>query len=396
MTQNLLRKPGRLEVVDALRGFALLAIVLLHNLEHYNIYTIPQWEPQWLLTLDKWVWDFQFVGLAGKAYATFSLMFGLSFYIQLRNARARGTDFRARFAWRMLLLFLFAQFHALFYNGDILVLYSIVGLVLIAVCQLSDKTVFWIAVVCLLQPFEWGRALWSVIDPSYVPVGNLYQTYANLNVPVTMNGSMWEVMQSNIWHGQLFSNLWQLEAGRVFLTAALFMFGMLLGRRDYFVRSERSVKFWKMVVKWAAIAFVPLWLLKAYVPDMITSDAVRVPINVVLPSLWNFSFMILLVGGFTLCWFLGRSGNGYKFQRFIMPYGSMTLTNYISQSIVGVCIYYGFGLGLYPYTGATLSTLIALSIFAAQWFFSRWWLSKFSNGPLEYIWRRGTWIGAKR
>ncbi len=77
---------------------------------------------------------------AGKAYATFSLLFGFSFYIQLRNARNRGQNFKGRFAWRMLLLFLFAQFHALFYNGDILVLYSVVGLVLILVCDLKDRT----------------------------------------------------------------------------------------------------------------------------------------------------------------------------------------------------------------------------------------------------------------
>lgn len=46
----------RLEVVDALRGFALLAIVLLHNLEHYNIFHYPEWQPEWLSALDTHVW----------------------------------------------------------------------------------------------------------------------------------------------------------------------------------------------------------------------------------------------------------------------------------------------------------------------------------------------------
>lgn len=97
-----------------------MAIVLLHNLEHYNLFLVPENVPAWLQTIDKYAWDILFFLFAGKAYATFSLLFGFSFYIQFHNAEKRGIDFRGRFAWRMCLLFLFAQLHALFYNGDIL------------------------------------------------------------------------------------------------------------------------------------------------------------------------------------------------------------------------------------------------------------------------------------
>ena len=113
MTQTL-KTSERLGVVDALRGFALLAIVLLHNLEHYNLFFIPENMPAWLQTIDKYAWDTMFFLFAGKAYATFSLLFGFSFYIQFHNAEKRGIDFRGRFAWRLCLLFLFAQLHALF------------------------------------------------------------------------------------------------------------------------------------------------------------------------------------------------------------------------------------------------------------------------------------------
>lgn len=141
MTQTL-KTSERLGVVDALRGFALLAIVLLHNLEHYNLFLVPENVPAWLQIIDKYAWDILFFLFAGKAYATFSLLFGFSFYIQFHNAEKRGIDFRGRFAWRMCLLFLFAQLHALFYNGDILLLYAVVGFALIPVCKLKDKTVF--------------------------------------------------------------------------------------------------------------------------------------------------------------------------------------------------------------------------------------------------------------
>ena len=142
-----LLKSERLGVVDALRGFALMAIVLLHNLEHYNIYHLPEGQPSWLDALDKGVWDTVFFLFAGKAFATFSLLFGFSFFIQMDNQARKGNDFRLRFAWRLFLLALFAQLHALFYNGDILLLYAFCGFFLIPVARLSNKLVLVFATV---------------------------------------------------------------------------------------------------------------------------------------------------------------------------------------------------------------------------------------------------------
>lgn len=100
--------------------------------------------------------------------------------------------------------------------------------------------------------------------------------------------------------------------------------------------------------------------------------------------------MTILVSAFTLLWF--KRENGYKWQQIIIPYGRMSLTNYISQSIMGVCIYYGFGLGLYSSTGATATLFIGLLIFTIQLIFSRYWLTLHKQGPLEFLWRKGTWI----
>lgn len=381
---------NRLGVVDALRGFALLAIVLLHNLEHYNIYFIPESQPEWLQMLDKGVWDTIFLLFAGKAYATFSLLFGFSFYIQFHNAEKRGIDFRGRFAWRMVLLFLFAQFHALFYNGDILVLYSVVGLTLIPVCKLKNKTVFWIALILILQPFEWGRLIYALYNPEGAIMGGYFIPYYELAKEVTSHGTFLEVLRNNIWNGQLYSNIWQVENGRLFQTAALFMFGMLLGRLKYFIKSDESIRGWKRILTVAIIAFFPLYFMRIYGPGYLEDPVLVAPFSVAIPSLFNFSMMAILVSAFTLLWF--KKDNGYKWQQFIIPYGRMSLTNYISQSIIGVCIYYGFGLGLYSSTGATATLLIALLLFAVQLAFSRYWLAQHQQGPLEFLWRQGTWI----
>lgn len=389
-----LKSPQRLGVVDALRGFALLAIVLIHNIEHYNLFFMPEFLPDWLKTLDQYVWETVFFLFAGKAYATFSLLFGFSFYIQLHNAQKRGIDFRGRFAWRLFLLFLFSQFHALFYNGDILLLYSVVGLVLIPVCKLKDKTVFWIAFILLLQPFEWGRILYASINPDYTISGSRFMEYALLSKEATSQGTFLEVLRSNIWDGQMYSNIWQVENGRLFQTASLFMFGMLLGRKGYFERNETSLRAWKFILKTAVIAFIPLYALKILIPAYISNPSILTPYNIAIPSLANFAFMAILVSLFTLVWFK-KGGNGYSWQNLLIPYGRMSLTNYISQSIIGVTIYYGFGLSMYKYTGATETILIGAAIFAIQLLFSRWWIARHKQGPLEYLWRKATWIFRK-
>ena len=386
MTQTL-KTTERLGVVDALRGFALLAIVLLHNLEHYNLFFMPENVPAWLQTIDKYAWDTIFFLFAGKAYATFSLLFGFSFYIQFHNAEKRGIDFRGRFAWRMCLL---PQLHAWFYNGDILLLYAVVGFALIPVCKLKDKTVFWIALILLLQPYEWGRAIYALINPDYVAVTGHFIPYAMRAEAATANGSFFDVLQSNIIDGQLYSNIWQVENGRLFQTAALFMFGMLLGRRKYLIKSEESVRFWKRMLIGAVIAFIPLYCLRIFVPDFITDSSALIPYNIAVPSYANFAFMVILVSLFTLLWF--KKETGYSWQSLLIPYGRMSLTNYISQSVMGVTIYYGFGLSMYKYAGATASLLIALLIFTVQLVFSRWWLVRHRQGPLEFLWRKGTWI----
>lgn len=388
-----LQTSPRLSVVDALRGFALLAIVLLHNLEHYNVFFTPAFLPEWLKTIDKYAWNTMFFLFAGKAYATFSLLFGFSFYIQFHNAEKRRIDFRGRFAWRLVLLFLFAQLHALFYDGDILVLYAVVGFLLIPVCKLKDKTVFIIAVILLLQPFEWGRMIYAAFHPDYTITGDRFMPYAILSTKAAMEGTFWEVLRNNIWNGQLYSNIWQVENGRLFQTGALFMFGMLLGRKQYFIKSEQSVRAWKRILIWAAIAYVPLFALRTYVPGCISNPSILTPYNIAVPSLANFAFMAILVSLFTLCWF--KKGEGYGWQKFIIPYGRMSLTNYITQSVMGGCIYYGFGLGLYKCTGATSTLAIGLLIFFVQWRLSRYWLRGHKQGPLEYLWKRGTWVKVK-
>ena len=397
MNQTLLSSK-RLDVVDALRGFALLAIVLIHNVEHYNIFCFPEWQPEWLTALDKYVWDTTFFLLAGKAFATFSLLFGFSFFIQLSNQEKRGRDFRARFAWRLILLMLFAELHSLFYNGDILLLYAVCGFSLLAVCKLPNRAVWIIATFLLLQPFEWYRMIHALVDSTYeTSIGGIFSVFAQKCAHIVREGNFFDFVRSNITNGQIYSNCWQVENGRLFQVPALFMYGMLLGRMRYFEKSRASVRFWKRLLLCFSVVFVLLYVFKQrVVPCFIdqVSASFNTAFQVAFSSYLSFSMMCVLVAIFVLCWF--HVQNGYRFQRWLILCGRMSLTNYITQSIMGCTIYAGYGLGLWNDVGATLSILIGVGIFFVQLWWSRVWLSHFKQGPLEFIWKKLTWINFKR
>ncbi|MEF9950737.1 MAG: hypothetical protein RR752_06120, partial [Mucinivorans sp.] len=158
---------SRIEIADVLRGVAIMAIILLHSIEHFNFYSFPE-TSGFLAFTDRVVWDGLFFTFAGKAYAIFSLLFGMSFFIQDHNHTLRGGDFRGRFAWRLFLLFLIGNLDAAFFTAEVLVLYSLVGFALIPVCRLKTRTVLIIAGICLIQPMALGQMIYALLNPDFV------------------------------------------------------------------------------------------------------------------------------------------------------------------------------------------------------------------------------------
>ncbi len=383
---------SRLHVVDALRGFAIVSIMLLHNIEHFDFYFSPEGLPAWMVSLDKGIWDSLFFLFGGKSYAIFALLFGLTFFIQSDNQEKKGKDFRGRFAWRLLLLLFFGLINSAFYQGDILTIYAIIGFVLIPVAKASNKVVFWIALFLMFQPYEWINVFKGLQNPEMI-----------MSDPVSWSffGRMGEYIQGNslinTWVGNLTNGkpgvlLWNWENGRVFQTASLFMFGMLAGRKELFVPSDKSKRFWIRTLIIAAGAFVPLFVLKTDVGHWVNSAAINRPLTTIFTSWSNMAFMMILVSGFTL---LFRTGLLHRVLNIFSPFGRMSMSNYIMQSILGSCIYYGFGLGLYKYTGATYCILIGITLAVFQGLFSAWWFRHHNKGPLETIWHKATWIGSK-
>ena len=90
------RDGGRIDMVDALRGTALIGLFLVHMDEHFELLRYPANAPDWLTSLNQWVHHLTFGLFAGKAYAIFAMMFGISFTLILQSWARKEGDAAAR------------------------------------------------------------------------------------------------------------------------------------------------------------------------------------------------------------------------------------------------------------------------------------------------------------
>lgn len=390
--EQLINKNPRIEVVDALRGFAVMAIVLVHNLEHFIFPVYPANSPGWLNILDQGVFDVVFTLFAGKAYAIFALLFGFTFYIQSSNRRKQGRDFGWRFLWRLVLLIGFAALNAAFFPaGDVLLLFVVVGPVLFFSRNWSDRAILVAAVVFLLQPVEWYHYIANLLDPAHrlpdLKVGEMYAGVAEY----TKAGNFGDFILGNITLGQKASLLWAVNAGRFVQTAGLFLLGFYIGRKQLFAATEKNLRFWVKTLIISAVAFAPLYTLKELVMD--NGAIVQQTVGAAFDMWQKLAFTLVLIASFILLYQRRKFSAAVVGLRF---YGRMSLTNYISQSIIGAIVYFPFGLYLAPRCGYTISLLIGFFVFLLQVKFCKWWLARHRQGPLEYIWHKWTWIGTDK
>ena len=150
MEKQKLLTQGRITVIDALRGFALLGVVLVHMNQRYSNFAwgLPPREPVFS-GLDPFVgWLVQNV-LMGRFINIFAFLFGMSFFIQMDRAAQKGIDFRGRFLWRMVVLFVIGLVGSAFYSGDILSIYAVYGVVLVLLYKCKNWVLLVLAVFLL-------------------------------------------------------------------------------------------------------------------------------------------------------------------------------------------------------------------------------------------------------
>jgi len=286
-------------------------------------------------------------------------------------------------------LLLFGLINSAFYQGDILTIYAVIGFVLIPVAKLGNKTVLWIAILLMLQPLEWYNFIVALQHPG-VPVGDpaSWKYFGKMGEYIP-GSSLLDTIYGNLTNGKAGVYRWTWEAGRVFQTASLFMLGMLAGRKRLFDSNNDTKWFWLKIILISIFVFIPLYIAKSHITEWVRPAVVHRPLETIIASWSNLAFMGILVSAFFL---LYQNRYVAKVLNIFSPYGKMSMSNYIMQSIMGSFIYYGFGLAMYRYTGATYSLMIGLGLAVLQGIFSKWWMDHHRYGPLEFIWHHLTWI----
>ena len=124
------------------------------------------------------------------------------------------------------------------------------------------------------------------------------------------------------------------------------------------------------------------------VGDYIASPAILVPLKLILTSLFKLCFMFILVSGILYGYYCTKDIG--RLLDKLRPYGRMSMTNYVTQGIVGSAIFYHWGLQLQ--IGIAGSIFIGIAIFSIQYILCCVWLRRHNHGPLEYLWKKATWI----
>ncbi|BDD11908.1 transporter (plasmid) [Fulvitalea axinellae] len=379
----------RLVLVDALRGWALFMIVLIHFVEKFNFYIPP--EVNWLFSpeTDRAVFEYTFLLISGKAYSIFALLFGLSFFIQLNNQESRGVDFRKRFLWRLFVLMVLGLVHSLVYDGDILSMYAIMGFPLVALYKVHNRYLIALAVLLIIQTpllAEFGKAL---LDPDYVRVKAFGTGYWQEGKKAFAEGSFWDVISFNFWKGRMQCWSWTYYTGRFFQLFGLFLIGLVLGRKGFFNNIKKYKKALTVTLVVSLIMVGVFYTLEKMTGSFGFSKGQHRLFSLVVDSYGDFSFIVLIVTIFSLAYIKTPSA---RFFTALGTYGKMSLTNYVTQGFLGPFFFYGFGLGMWRYFGATWCLMLGFLFFGLQLYFSHRWCQKFHYGPIEWLWRALTYM----
>ena len=382
----LVHKPHRIELVDAIRGFALMGICLVHFMEYFELYWINQ-DPTTLHNI-------VFFLFAGKAYAIFALMFGLSFFIIMDNQAKKGVNFSYRFAWRLVVLLIIGYIHTLLYLGDILSVLGIIGLSLLFVQKLSNRWLVAAAVLCLLQlPFyyQFYAALNNFPGANDAPshwavFPEVYGALAKANFS--------ELVAINSWDGLTAKWLFFVESGRGIQLVGLFIVGLVLGRIGFFTQIERFAKA-RMIAVWVAvIATAVLYFANEHfkqLPATVFQEKgmAKMYMEQIIGSYLSTAIMAAILLLFMQCYLWRPTG---KVLNLLAPCGRISLSIYLVQAVVGIPLFYPAGFGGYLTLGQTNSLLIGIVFYGLLIVIAHWWIKRFYYGPVEWLWRSATYM----
>lgn len=348
---------------------------------------------------DGWVRFFQYMFVDGKFYTIFSLLFGVGFSLILSRHPV------TLFVRRMAILVAIGACHMMFlWSGDILLLYAVGGLLLPLFIRLKDRVLAIVAVGLILVPVALDALTEFAAVDFAAPFYNLWWEEAARQGINEDNFAVW--LRDADSYGQMFAfllqgaceRMWEFVSGhRLPKVVGLFMLGYLIGKHRLYARLSEWPSRLRRLCRYAFLWGLPASALYAWSatqghPWGLTVHSLLYAVSVIpLAFAYVSLFCLLYEKQRADCHVSGASKPSGSFFTWLAAPGRMALSNYLSQSLIGVLLFYGLGLGLGCSVGLVYIELTAIAVFVVQVVVSTWWLRRFRFGPLEWIWRMLTY-----
>ena len=374
----------RIAFFDVLRGVALFGILIV------NVFSFGADATAWTDPLDRTVWTLKHTLFESKFWALYSLLFGMGFYLQ--NLSPSYTVGRA--VRRLLVLMVLGCLHGLLFEGDILMLYAELGLLLLVLNRLPN---YWLvcAGVVLSLSFPLGHLFGGDRGDEWPPEDSdeaiewLEDDLAHSPLSIGYFADVLDYHRENI--PELFWADWQYpDSGLLVLT--FFLCGV------YFMRvgwSRLQTLSMPSCFRLAASCWLAGLLLMGVERYLAATMGYQVFGKSTTSALWVlFGDMVylgatlLLTGAwFVSVWCWTRSDRFIALRTRVASAGRVSLSAYLSQTLIFTTVFYGYGLGKAFQWGPFAVCSFALMVYLAQLVVCHWWCQRFRLGPMEWLWR---------
>jgi uncharacterized protein len=352
----------RTAIVDILRGWALLAVVLVNFAIFYSfgrVQRIPEgdWPSQAAKILVQVVFQ-------GKGWPALALLFGYGFSAWIAKTCARGADPVPGFIRRMSFLLVLGVVNCAFYYGDVLKDYALVGLVVLMFHRVTARTALTLGGCCLLASPAVIAGVRSL---------GLESPVASPDIALYQSGDLAKVLRFGLQSGLNIGLSPNKYADWNLVMLGCAFTGVYIQRSGLLERLAENVPLVRRIF-WCSLVF-------AIAAGLAVKPNAYYDIRF-WPMLGQMAFFMA-----GICWLHAR-GRFRKLFDALQSVGRMTLTNYFVQNIVALLLFSGAGLGLLHRLSYSAHVGIAAALFAAQIAFSRFWLARHPAGQVEWLWRK--------
>ena len=389
----------RVEVMDVLRGFALLGILLM-NIEGF---VGPLMESVTGVNArfsgaDRWMDAVIYIFVQGKFITLFSLLFGMGFAMMLERANATGTTGTMLYARRLLALLVIGLVHAiLIWSGDILLTYTLLGFVLLLcfrrtpVSRLPKWGIALYALPLLLTFAMAGFATLAQQDPQASAEIQKGMAAQAQQIAALVDGER-QAFGSGTYAEAVAQRATDTSAMLGFLVffgpalLGVFLFGAWFMRSGVIRDSAAHLPLFRRLRNLGFGLGLPLMLWSVWAHPTMSFSEMSLG-SAAAQTAAQVANVLMMLGYLSVIVLAMQQPAWAQRLRWLAPAGRMALTNYLMQSVVCTLVFYGYGLGYFERLPRAWQPLFVIALFALQVVFSRWWLSRYRLGPMEWLWR---------